>query len=207
MTEAPGVLIVLEGIDGSGKTTLARGIAETLRQMGFDVVATKEPTDGPIGLRIRELAKLGRERVSPEEEFQLFHEDRKEHAATVVRPALLAGKVVVQDRSYFSTIVYQGDRGLDRARLRALSESVAPKPYVLLVVDVAADIAVERIRRSRPFVKDDFETIETLSRIRQVFLELPDATVIDGALPPPEALKRAMETILHLDKLQRPNAG
>jgi dTMP kinase len=207
VAESPGVLIVLEGIDGSGKTTLARGIADSLRALRFDVVETKEPTDGPIGRRIRELAKLGREQISAEEEFQLFHADRTEHTATVVRPQLLAGKVVVQDRSYFSTIVYQGDRGLDRERLRMISESVAPRPDVLLVVDVPAEIAVERIRRSRPFVKDDFETLETLSRIRQVFLELPDATVIDGVLPSPEALKRAMETILLEPRLQRPNAG
>jgi dTMP kinase len=202
-----GLLIVLEGIDGSGKTTLARRIAEALRARGFEVLETKEPTDGPIGRRIRELAKNGRTAVSPEEEFRLFHDDRAEHVKEIVRPALQAGKIVVQDRSYFSSIVYQGDRGLDRARLLEISEAIAPKPDVLLVVDVPAEVAVNRIRRSRPAAPDDFETLETLARIRQVFLDLPDSTVIDGRLSEAEALEKSMETILAAPKLQRPNAG
>jgi dTMP kinase len=201
------VLIVLEGIDGSGKTTLARGIAKTLADRGHEVVLTKEPTDGPIGRKIRELATRGRGAVSAEEEFELFHRDREAHVREVVAPALEAGKVVVQDRSYFSTIVYQGDRGLDRQRLLGLSRAIAPAPHVLIVVDVPADVAAERIRMARPHVKDDFETLETLSRIRQVFLDLPDATVIDGRRSPPVALAQAMETILAHPMLQRPNAG
>src|SRR5205807_401534 len=113
------------------KTTLARGIARELRAKGFEVVETKEPTDGPIGKQIRRIAEAGRSAITAEEEFALFHEDRKQHVAEVVRPAIDAGKTVVQDRSYFSTVVYQGDRGLDRERLLRLSESIAPTPDVL----------------------------------------------------------------------------
>src|SRR5262249_1674101 len=142
-----GLLIVLEGIDGSGKTTLQRGIARTLRAQGFEVVETKEPTDGPIGRQIRALAQRGRSAVSPEDEFQLFHHDRKEHVQSVVRPALEAGRIVVQDRTFFSTIVYQGDRGLDRSELLERSRTIAPDPDVLLVIDVPAETAIERIRR------------------------------------------------------------
>jgi dTMP kinase len=200
------VLVVLEGIDGSGKTTLGRGIAASLSARGFEVVETKEPTDGPIGQQIRALAERGRSAVSPEEEFRLFHEDRRAHVASLVKPALDAGKVVVQDRSYFSTIVYQGDRGLDRARLLSMSEAIAPKPDVLFVVDVPAEVAVARIRRARPTVKDDFETLETLTRIRQVFLDLPGATVIDGTLSEGDALKVAMEIIAARQSSTRPGS-
>src|SRR6185295_18467812 len=96
-------LIVLEGIDGGGKTTLRQGLAAALRGDGHDVVETKEPTDGPLGRRIREIAagKDGREAVTPEEELRLFHEDRRIHVKDLVLPALERGAVVLQDRSFF----------------------------------------------------------------------------------------------------------
>jgi dTMP kinase len=197
-----GKLIVLEGIDGSGKTTLARGIADRLRARGREVVSTKEPTDGPIGQRIRALAATSREAISAEEEFRLFHEDRIAHVTELVRPSLAAGAIVVQDRSYFSTIAYQGERGLDRDRLRAISESVAPKPDVLLVVDVPAELALERIEVSRNAKRDDFEKLESLRRIREVFLALPGAIVLDGRAAPEVLLDEALVAIeAHIAKL------
>lgn len=189
-----GVLIVLEGIDGSGKTTLARRLAEALRAAGHTVIETREPTDGPFGRKIREIAANGRDGVSPEDELDLFMKDRAEHVAEVVRPALAKGLVVVQDRSYFSTVAYQGERGLDRARLLALGESIAPRPDVLLVVDVPAEAAAARIRDSRGFT-DDFEAVESLTRIRQVFLGFDDARVVDATGTQDETLAQALAVV------------
>jgi dTMP kinase len=190
-----GKLIVLEGIDGSGKTTLQRGIAAALAKRGHDVVTTKEPTEGPLGKKIREMAQGQRERVSKEEELALFHEDRKIHVDTVVRPALRSGAIVVQDRSYFSTVAYQGERGFDRAELTAMGRAIAPDPDLLIVVDVPAELALERIHASRPSAADDFERLESLQRIRRVFQDLPGAVVLDGRLSEHDLLDRAIDLI------------
>jgi dTMP kinase len=187
-----GLLVVIEGIDGGGKTTLSRGLAADLRALGHSVVETREPTEGPFGQEIRALAANGRHAVSAEAEFRLFHEDRKEHIARVVGPALERGAIVLQDRSYFSSIAYQGERGLDRAFIRSESEKVAPKPDLLLVVDLPAELALERIKTARKTAADDFEKLESLRRIREVFLtEACEGKTLIDATTSPEAMRAA----------------
>jgi dTMP kinase len=195
MAEGPGVLVVLEGIDGSGKSTLSSGLAEAVEARGFRVVRTREPTDGPIGRQIRALAASGRSTVSPEEEFRLFHEDRRAHVAEVVRPALTRGDVVIQDRSYFSTVAYQGQRGLDRGWLLQESEAIAPRPDILLVIDVRVEDAMERIRSSRRS-SDDFESKATLEEVRRAFLAFEGAIVLDGGQSAAEVLSSALPHVL-----------
>ena len=177
-----GCLIVLEGIDGSGKSTLADRLAATLSESGLAVVSTREPTDGPYGRRIREVARSGRSELTAEQELELFMADRREHVAGVVQPALARGAVVIQDRSYFSTVAYQGERGLDPRRLLAENEAIAPRPDILLVVDVPVSTALERIAASRGAGPDDFERAEALARVRDVFLSFEGAAVLDGRL-------------------------
>lgn len=190
-----GLLVVLEGIDGTGKTTLAAGLEAALSERGRRVVRTREPTDGPFGRRIRALAAGGRDGITAEEELALFHADRREHVATVVRPALASGAVVVQDRSYFSTIAYQGERGLDRARILEDSERIAPRPDVLLILDLPVDEALRRISTQRPDGADDFEKAEALARIRQIFLTFEAAEVLDARDAPETLLARALAII------------
>src|SRR5262249_18789357 len=153
-------------------------------------------TDGPLGRRIREIAKHGRATVTKEEELDLFHRDREQHVRELVRPALARGDWVVQDRSFFSTVAYQGERGFDRAELLAKERMIAPDPDLLFVVDIPAETAVDRISRSRSeLAKDDFEQLETLQRIRRVFLDLPSAAVLDATKPREEVLEDAMNMI------------
>lgn len=190
-----GFLLVLEGVDGSGKTTLARSLAQVLSARGYEVVSTREPTDGPYGRQIRALAATGRGAVTAEEELQLFHQDRQAHVAQVVRPALDRGAVVIQDRSYFSTIAYQGERGLDRSQILRQSQAIAPAPDLLLVVDVPAEVAVERIRVSRGAAPDDFEGQQALARIREVFRGFREAVVLDGREAPEVVLAQALQIL------------
>lgn len=190
------MLIVLEGIDGAGKTTLRDGLAARLEQAGHEVVRTKEPTDGPLGKRIREIAKAGRETVSAEEELALFHEDRKLHVQSLVLPALARGAVVLQDRSYFSTVAYQGERGLDRAKLLAMEQAIAPAPDVLFVLDLPPEASLERVR-SRG-ASDDFETLESLRRVREVFMGFEGKHVIDARRSPAEMLEAAWQVVAPL---------
>jgi dTMP kinase len=190
-----GFLLVLEGIDGSGKSTLARGLAKIFESRGREVVMTREPTDGPFGKKIRALAATGRDAVSAEEEFQLFHQDRIAHVRELVRPSIARGAIVIQDRSYFSSVAYQGERGLDRDRLLRESESIAPKPDALVVVDVPASVAVTRIKSSRGGGQDDFEAEQALDRIRQVFLGFSGAQVVDGQAPPDQVLAATLAVV------------
>ncbi len=198
-----GFLVVLEGIDGTGKSTLATGLTRLLTDRGLTVVSTREPTDGPYGRKIRALARDGRDGVTPEAELQLFHEDRRVHVETVVGPALDRGAVVIQDRSYFSTIAYQGERGLDRARIQSDSERIAPQPDILLVIDLPVDEALRRIATGRVGGADDFERAEALERIRRVFLAFPEAHVLDGRLSP-FALTEAALAVIDAQRLFRP---
>lgn len=193
-----GFLVVFEGIDGSGKSTLAARVARTLRTHGETVVETREPTDGPFGTRVREASRSGVE-LSPEEEFECFHEDRKAHVASVVRPALERGAWVIQDRSYFSTVAYQAQRGLSPEWLMAKSQEVAPRPDVLIVVDVPVDEALARIRaRGRP---DGFETEATLLKVREHFLNFGAELTVSGVATP-ERLEHTVLTFLRARRLE-----
>jgi dTMP kinase len=192
---ATGLLVVIEGIDGAGKTTLRAALAQALRARGREVVETKEPTEGPIGKEIRRIAKEGRGTISAEEEFALFHEDRREHVKSVVLPALERGAIVLQDRSYFSSVAYQGERGLDRARLFERSKEIAPEPDVLLVCDLPAEVSLARLR-SRGLAIDDFESLDHLRRVREIFVNLPGITLIDAMQPPEDMARAALEAVL-----------
>ena len=187
--------MVIEGIDGSGKTTLQNRLAKALRNDGRKVTVTKEPTNGPIGQKIRQLAATDRSSISAEDEFALFHEDRKVHVSEVVLPALERGETVIQDRSFFSTVAYQGERGLDRDKLFEKSRQIAPEPDVLLVVDLPAEDALVRIRESRRMETDEFEKLESLQAIRAIFNALPNAFRLDGRENPDNVFVSALDII------------
>ena len=135
MRPYPGHLIILEGIDGTGKSTQAKLLANSLRDQGHRVVLSREPTDGACGRRLRESATTGR--LSPEEELQLFHQDRREHVETLIEPSLHGGEIVILDRYYFSTMAYQGVRGFDPQEIRRVNEEFAPQPDLLLLLDLS----------------------------------------------------------------------
>lgn len=180
-----GFLLVIEGIDGAGKTTQAEAVAEVLRARGLEVVRSHEPTDGPWGRRIRESAVTGR--MSPEEEARAFMQDRREHVERVIRPALDEGKVVILDRYYFSTAAYQGARGLDPDRLLRENEAFAVEPHLLALIDLPAEVGLRRVGH-RDGRANEFETLVQLQRSREIFLSLrkPCLVVIDGQRPPEE---------------------
>lgn len=191
-----GFLLALEGIDGSGKSTAAAGIVAALRAEGHDVVATREPTDGPWGRRIREMARSG-ERVSPEEELRWFVEDRREHVAGVIRPALDSGRVVVTDRYFLSTVAYQGARGLDWRRILADAEAEFPIPDLALIFDVNVPVGLARARGRAGDAEPAFEEEAFLARVETVYgaIARPWLARIDGNRDPARVLAAALERI------------
>lgn len=179
----PGVLVALEGIDGAGKTTQAARLEQLLRSGGHDVLRTKEPTDGQWGRKLRESATAGR--LSAEEELDLFLRDRAEHVELEIAPALAAGKVVIVDRYYFSTVAYQGARGLDPVEIMARNEAFAPKPDLLVVLDVEPAVGLQRIG-ARGDTANAFEDEANLRAVAEQFqkLDLPYMIRVDGTEPP-----------------------
>lgn len=190
-----GFFIVIEGIDGTGKSTQVRRLAEWLAAEGREVVVSREPTDGPWGIKLRESAAGGR--LSPEDELRYFLNDRREHVADKIAPALAAGKVVILDRYYFSTMAYQGARGFDPAEIRRRNEEFAPVPDLLLILDLDVDRAHARIG-SRGDSTNEFEKRESLERCREIFLSLSDepfVRVIDSSGTLDEVSARIREAV------------
>ena len=175
-----GLFIVIEGIDGTGKSTQSKRLAEWFRSRGRAVVLSREPTDGPWGKKLRESATTGR--LSAEEELECFLNDRREHVEMSIKPALAEGKVVILDRYYFSTMAYQGARGFDPSEIRRRNEAFAPQPDLLLILDLSVESAHGRIG-ARGDTANEFEQRDTLTRCREIFLSLRDepfACVIDA---------------------------
>ncbi len=188
-----GTLVVVEGIDGGGKSTLIGALADALGREGHDVVTTREPTGGPHGRILRDAAQRG-VRFPPEEELRLFIEDRVEHVRDVIRPALSRGSVVLQDRSFYSTAAYQGARGLDRRKILEQNRRIAPEPDVLLVIDLPVRVGLDRAGR-REAGHDAFEQEAALQDIRSFFRGLPQAELLDGEEPASDVLQAALRAV------------
>jgi len=141
------MFISLEGIDGSGKSTQARLLAEALRGLGHDVVQTREPGGAPGAEDIRRLLVEGDpDRWSAETEILLFTAARRDHLERTIQPALAAGKIVVTDRFADSTRVYQG---ATRGDLRGLVDgihdlAIGQDPDLTLILDMDPEQALTR---------------------------------------------------------------
>lgn len=177
-----GFLIALEGIDGSGKSTAAAGIVRALREEGRDVVATREPTEGAFGRRIRAMAASG-ETVPPAEELRWFVEDRREHVREIVTPALGAGRTVVSDRYFLSTVAYQGARGLDWKQLLVEAEAEFPVPDLALLFEIDASAGLARARGRAGASEPAFEERAFLERVAAIYaaIERPWLVRVDAS--------------------------
>lgn len=178
-----GILIAVEGIDGAGKTTQVARLRDGLMAAGEQVVASKEPTNGVWGQRIRESAQSGR--LEPEEELQAFLADREEHVRNLIAPSLAEGKIVIVDRFFYSTIAYQGARtGTDSCSLYEEMRNRFPVPDVTYLIDVLPEVGLHRIANFRGDIPNEFEKLDDLSHIRQAFLRLLDCAaeiqLVDG---------------------------
>lgn len=165
----PGFLLAVEGIDGAGKSTVIQRLLEHCASVRIEAVASKEPTDGPWGKRLRESGQTGR--LTLEEELDFFLRDRTEHVSQFIRPSLAEGKIVILDRYYLSTAAYQGARGADPLKILAENEAIAPIPDLVLLLDAPPGTSVNRVR-NRGDVPNEFEREEALEKARQIFLSI-----------------------------------
>ncbi|MDD9721603.1 dTMP kinase [Sulfitobacter sp. PR48] len=185
-----GLFISFEGIDGSGKSTQARLLADHLRDAGRDVILTREPGGSPGAEEIRALVLQGDpDRWSAETEILLFTAARRDHLERTIRPALAAGKVVICDRFADSTRMYQG---LSRGDLRGVVDRlhdlmIGVEPDLTILIDMDPTEGLSRAL-SRKGAEERFEDFgEDLQKaMRAGFLALADEfadrfRVVDGA--------------------------
>ena len=174
-----GLLVAIEGIDGSGKTTQAQALARFCTDNRLSHVISKEPTKGKYGQMIRDSAIRGR--LSVDEEIQILLQDRREHVENIITPALNEEKIVILDRYYFSTAAYQGSHGANPELILSSNESFAPQPDLLILLDIPSQIGLERIR-GRGDKPNKFETPASLEDARAIFnqIDRPFKFGVDG---------------------------
>jgi dTMP kinase len=188
-----GLLIAIEGIDGAGKTTLARTIRDDLARTDAIVSLSKEPTTGKWGMLMRDSAASGR--LTPEEELRLLILDRKEHVANLIGPALERGEVVILDRYFPSNVAYQGAAGIDVESVMAAND-FAPRPDLMILLDIAPAVGLHRIR-ARGDKPNHFETTDNLAQCREIFrdMRLPYTAELDASAPADRVAQVAMAEV------------
>lgn len=193
MTSGRGVWITLEGGDGSGKTTQSNLLAAWLEGEGRTVVRTREPGGSEVGQLIRDIVLHHRGDIAPRAEALLYAADRAHHVATVVRPAIERGDIVLQDRYLDSSVAYQGaGRVLDATEVRDLSLWAAEGalPDLTLLLDLDPATARTRLDADdKPFDRLEAEREEFHGRVRDAYLALAEAEparflVLDAAERP-----------------------
>lgn len=189
-----GFLIAIDGIDGAGKTTLARRLGATLGHGGTQVTVSKEPTQGQWGKQLRESAATGR--LEPLEEVNLLLLDRREHVDNLIGPALARGECVILDRYYPSMVAYQGAAGLNTDDLLH-SNDFAPRADILLILDLPPAVGLSRIH-ARGDKPNAFETPDTLEACRAIFLSLdaPNKHVIDAMRSAEDVYQQCLQIIV-----------
>lgn len=187
-----GVLIVFEGIDGAGKSTQAEILLERLKAIGYDVAYFREPSESKWGREIKKRALLP-DSLSPEEELGLFLKDRRENVERNLKPALEARKVVILDRYYYSTIAYQGAKGIDKEMIVRANEEFVVKPDLVFILDIDAKRGLERIQDRKK--KDKlFEREGYLVKVRKIFRSFEGENIIHiDALKPKEEISKKIE--------------
>lgn len=192
-----GAFIVFEGIDGSGKSTLCKRVAETLGARGIPAVVTAEPTHGGIGAIIRSGAAGP---ISQETEALLFVADRNDHTERIME-SVSEGVVVLCDRYFASTVAYQSS-GLDGVAVDAewlitINSRFFDRPDLVILLDIDPEAGLGRVD-SRGEEVSKFEDLEFLRRVRSSYLDLAERfgfRVVDASRTPDEVYEEVVSII------------
>ncbi len=194
LSRSKGLLVAIEGIDGSGKTTLAKNLVNKLQDKGYRVHYTFEPTRSIIGRLIRELPDEYR---SPLIETLLYAADRVYHYLSEIKVKVNEGCIVIVDRYVYSSIAYQGALGAPLQWIREVNK-YAPKPDLAFYIDVPVEVALQRLESTRK-KKTFYEKRDLLERVRRIYLELVNAgelILLNGLEEPEEIARKACDRIL-----------
>ncbi len=196
------IFIVFDGIDGNGKTTQVELLSKYLKKNNFDIFLISEPSESEHGKKIENLLrKKEAARISKEKWFELFKKDT-EDVVRKIKGALNEGKIVICDRHYYSTLAYQ----LDENEWQEYASQFL-MPTITFIIDITANLAIERIKKKYKITKEKrayFEKLKLLRKIRKKFILLPtflkdNIKIIDGNRPTQEIaedIKKEINIIL-----------
>ena len=200
--------IVIEGLEGAGKTTARNVVVETLEQMGVcDLVFTREPGGTILAEKLRSLVldikSVGDEVITDKAEVLMFYAARVQLVETVIQPALAEGKWVIGDRHDLSTQAYQGGgRGIDQHLLATLRDAVLGdfRPDLTLYLDVTPEVGLKRARARGDLDRIEQESFNFFNRTRARYLELaaqdPSIRTVDATQPLDTVMQNIRETVM-----------
>lgn len=200
--------ITFEGIDGSGKSTQLRLLADHLLERGLPIVITREPGGTPLGVNLRRMLLDVHGEVDPLAELLLYAADRAQHVRTIIRPQLQANRIVLSDRYADATIAYQGaGRGLSSETIAHVIAFATEglQPDLTLLFDMAVTKARARTRRRRAGASEtdrfDRENAEFQTRVRAAYLKIAAAEpqrvrIIDSAMSLEETHTQVLNVVL-----------
>jgi dTMP kinase len=196
-----GILIAIEGIDGAGKSTLARSVTELLRQHGFDVVLTKEPGDSELGQEIRQIIQVQDISITSKAEYLLFAADRAQHFAEVVIPALEQNKLVISDRLGDSSLAYQGyGRGLDLSTLHTINqwamEDITQHLTIFIRIPIKTALNRCKARGALSAYEDHEDFLKVVAHgFADLYRNQPHVLAVDGTESPEQLSARVCNAI------------
>ncbi|AZC23562.1 dTMP kinase [Pseudomonas sessilinigenes] len=199
-----GLFITLEGPEGAGKSTNREYLAERLRAAGIEVVLTREPGGTPLAERIRDVLLTPADEVmNSDTELLLVFAARAQHLATVIRPALARGAVVLCDRFTDSTYAYQGaGRGLSLERIEALEDFVQGelRPDLTLVFDLPVEVGLARASARGRLDRFELEGQAFFQKVREAFLKraagAPQRYFLVDAAQPLAQVQQSLDALL-----------
>lgn len=198
-----GILIAVEGIDGSGKSSLVQNLNKLLESKLAPTLVTKEPGGSQLGTQLRTILQEQTVPIEAKAEFLLFAADRAQHFAEVIMPALAQNSLILSDRLCDSSVVYQGyGRGLDIATIQAINTWAMNgiKPDLTLYVRIAPNTALQRLIDRGKLSVFDQAPLEFFEKLVEGFEHLYQNTnnviILDGNLPQNELAQKAHNEIL-----------
>lgn len=189
--------IVIDGVNGAGKTSVQNALAQFLESKGHTVLKTREPGGSVLGLKLREILLSGdlSSKPTPMSEVFMFSADRAEHVAHTIRPALAAGKFVISDRYFYSTTAFQGyARGLDLNAIEQINTIAINGllPDLVLILDLDPQKGLQRNKAETKQDRLELENLEYHQKVRQGFLTIakdrPETFIIIDASKSKEAV-------------------
>lgn len=196
-----GFLIVFEGIDGAGKSTIAKALCAHLQKQGLSVFLTREPGGSAVGTELRKIVQQQTVPLNSKAEFLLFAADRAQHVSEVIQPRIMKGEIVISDRMYDSSYAYQGyGRGLDTDMIERLNTWVMQgiKADLTVYIDVSLDVSLQRINARGGL--SSFEKRDFLARVKEGFESLyakkrDGICMVNGDATLQEVTKRVLEEV------------
>ncbi|MFC1895021.1 dTMP kinase [Candidatus Dependentiae bacterium] len=198
-----GLLIVLEGMDGSGKSLLANKLHQELVEQNNDVILTFEPGDTTLGKKLRKILHEEKDNVCDLSEYLLFAADRAQHFEKLIIPALKKNKIIISDRMNDSSVAYQGfGRNLDIEMIKKVNQWSMKniQPDLIFYLEIDIDTAMKRIfKRNEKLTSFEKEKLEFWKKVitgyNTIYKDKKNVIKLDATLTPNQVFKNAMEVL------------